>query len=101
MMYQSFCYIAFMDDGKAIAWGFIPTKILLWVLPALFLDYCHLDDYFHYSVSIFIPIVIFLTIGIIMIKKEKYTNIGVGITAAVIAYWLCVVMVYIALSGPM
>lgn len=91
-----------MDDGEAIGWGFFPTIILLvWVLPSVIFGHFHLDGYFHESVIIFTPIVIFLTIGIIMTKKEKYTSLGVGITAAVIAYWLCVVMVYIALSGPM
>ncbi len=96
LMCRVFCYIALMiDKGADIALGFIPTVIVLWLLSYLIFPYTH--PYFFISTSLLLC----LTVGIKMIKKEGYKDIGIGVITGLITFYLFAALLYIAMQGPM
>ena len=91
-----------MVKGMYIAIGFIPTMIALYVLSAVLAALLNTNVYaliFIYCFT-FISLLICITTGIILIKKG-YKNIGIGGIAALICYYIFLLMLYWMMQGPM
>lgn len=94
-MCRVFCYITLMDKGANIALGFIPTVIAVWLLSIL------INFYDHIYFFILISLIVFITTGVILIRKERYKDIGIGVISGLIAYYLFLALIYYMMQGPM
>lgn len=82
--------------------GFVPTIIALYILSALLAALIDTNVYaliFIYCFT-FTSLLICITTGVILIKKG-YKNIGTGVIAGLIAYYLFLLMLYWMMQGPM
>jgi hypothetical protein len=86
-----------MVKGAYIAMGFVPTIIALYILLKII---ALIDTEYPVHYFVFISVSMCLATGIILIKKG-YKNIGTGVIAALISFYLFFLMLCWMMSGPM
>lgn len=94
-MCRVFLYIAFMEKGVNIAFGLIFTIVIFYTLAILI----NAEDYHYYFIVI--SSLICLTTGVILIKKGRYKNFGIGVISALISFYLFFLILCWMMSGPM